>query len=97
MNGKGYVYLLHFSRPYRHARHYVGSTNDIDSRLAKHRSGNGARLIQVITQAGIDFKLAKLWAFDTESEARIFERGLKHRKSTPRFCPICRAKAGRVK
>ncbi len=87
--GKGYVYLLHFDKPYRHARHYLGSTNDLDGRLARHREGNGARLIQVVTEAGIGFSLAKLWVFDTEKEARVFERGMKKRKNTPQFCPLC--------
>jgi hypothetical protein len=46
----GTVYLLHFDRPYRHARHYLGWTADetVDARLARHRAGGGARLIAVI-------------------------------------------------
>ena len=46
------VYLVHFSEPYRHARHYTGWTTDLQSRLAEHRAGRGARLLAVITQAG---------------------------------------------
>ena len=28
------VYLLHFAAPYKHARHYVGWTQDLRARLA---------------------------------------------------------------
>ena len=57
----GVVYLVHFTEPYRHARHYTGWTADLDSRLAEHQAGRGARLLQVITQAGIDWTLARTW------------------------------------
>ncbi|MBB5085041.1 putative GIY-YIG superfamily endonuclease [Nonomuraea endophytica] len=30
----GTVYLLHFAQPYRHARHYLGWTTDLQARLA---------------------------------------------------------------
>lgn len=47
------VYLLHFDRPYRHARHYLGYTpGTIQKRVNLHRSGNGARLMRVIKDAG---------------------------------------------
>jgi len=29
----GVIYLLHFQRSYRHARHYLGYTDDLDARL----------------------------------------------------------------
>lgn len=40
----GTVYLLHFDRPYRHARHYLGWTpRAVSERVADHATGNGAR------------------------------------------------------
>jgi predicted GIY-YIG superfamily endonuclease len=78
-------YLLHFERPYRHARHYLGYASDLDARLAEHRAGRGARLIQVIIRAGIDFTLARTWEGD-----RALERQLKRRHASPRLCPLCR-------
>ncbi len=77
-------YLLHFSEPYRHARHYLGSTTDLDQRLAGHRSGGGARLIEVITAAGIDFVLVRTWP-----GGRQRERQLKKEGGRSRLCPIC--------
>lgn len=50
------IYLIHFEKPYKHARHYLGYTNDLEKRLARHRNGNGARLIDVINNAGIKWE-----------------------------------------
>jgi hypothetical protein len=40
----GTVYLLHFDRPYKHARHYLGWTANLQARLDSHRAGHGARI-----------------------------------------------------
>jgi predicted GIY-YIG superfamily endonuclease len=37
------IYLLHFERSYRHARHYLGWTENLEQRLAQHRAGRGSR------------------------------------------------------
>jgi len=80
------VYLLHFDRPYRHARHYLGYTEDLDDRIACHKSGNGSRLVEVISQVGIGFVLARTW-----EGGRKLERKLKNQKNSPaRLCPICK-------
>ncbi len=78
------VYLIHFDKPYRHAQHYLGYTNDLDARLAAHASGNGARLMEVVANAGITWRLAQTWA-----GGRELERRLKRQKNSPRLCPIC--------
>lgn len=89
---QGTVYLLCFSAPYRHARHYVGFATDLEARLAEHRAGRGARLIQVITAAGIEFTLARTWEGD-----RTLERRLKNGHNAPaRLCPICRERSART-
>jgi predicted GIY-YIG superfamily endonuclease len=85
------VYLLHFNQPYKHARHYLGSADDLDARLERHRAGNGARLIEVITQAGIGFTLARTW-----EGGRKEERKLKDQHNSPRLCPICNPKPKKV-
>lgn len=84
----GHVYLLHFDRPYRHARHYLGYTQkDVDGRVELHRAGKGARLMEVIVEAGIDFTCVRIWY-----GGRRLERRLKNRKHADRLCPICRGK-----
>lgn len=88
------VYLLHFHTPYRHAQHYLGYAEDLAARLQAHRSGNGARLVEVVTKAGIAWELVRVW----EDGDRIFERRLKNRKNARLLCPICRGeKLSRVR
>jgi hypothetical protein len=55
----GTTYLIHFDRRYRHAGHYLGWTTDLDARLEAHRTGRGARLMEVVTGAGITWHLAR--------------------------------------
>lgn len=78
------VYLLCFDRPYAHARHYLGIAEDLGARLEQHRRGAGARLLQVIAEAGIGWRLARTWDGD-----RTLERRLKRQKNSPRLCPTC--------
>jgi hypothetical protein len=55
--------------------------------LAEHLGGRAARLLQVITQAGIGFRLARTWPQVT----RARERQLKNEGGASRYCPICQA------
>lgn len=86
------VYLLCFNKKYRHAKHYIGFVDggekELQARLKLHRAGNGARLTRVIKEAGIQFKLARVWP---EGD-RAFERHLKNMKNSSHYCPFCRAK-----
>ena len=84
---KGTVYLLHFDKPYHHARHYTGFTTSLDARLDAHSKGTGARLMEVITEAGIGFQLARTWQGTRKDERRI-----KKQHNAPRLCPVCRGK-----
>jgi predicted GIY-YIG superfamily endonuclease len=82
----GFVYLIHFRTRLHHAGHYLGYCDDLGRRIAQHQSGNGARLMEVLKQCGIKWKLVRVWLGD-----RRLERRLKRRKNTPRqLCPVCR-------
>jgi hypothetical protein len=83
---RGTVYLLHFDQRYEHAGHYTWA-EDLDRRLAEHLGGRAARLVEVITQAGIGFRLARTWPGVT----RARERQLKRQGGASRYCPICQA------
>ena len=87
---RGIVYLIHFHSPLHHARHYIGfcEFGNLEQRLAAHRAGNGSKLMRAVSAAGIEWELAETW----DNVDRGFERQLKRRKSTARFCPICRDK-----
>lgn len=83
------VYLLHFERPYpngRQPQHYLGYAADLDVRLAQHRAGRGARLIAVIRERGIAWRVARVWP----GGDRGLERRLKGWKKSRRLCPDCR-------
>ena len=83
-NIQGTIYLIHFSTPYKHAAHYLGWAEDLESRLADHQAGRGARLMAVIKAAGIGWKLTRTWKGD-----RYRERQLKNQGSSKRHCPEC--------
>lgn len=78
------VYLIHFETKLAHAQHYLGSTDDLEARLACHRQGNGARLMEVVTEQGIAWRLARTWPGGRNQEC-----ALKRYKKSPRLCPIC--------
>lgn len=80
----GVVYLLHFDRPYRHAKHYTGWTTSLLDRLNAHDTGHGARLLAVIRAAGIGFTLARTWPGPRDKE-----RALKRQGGASRRCPMC--------
>ena len=88
------VYLIHFDRPLGNpdnprgqAQHYIGYADDLERRLAQHRSGNGSALMAAVTRAGIGWQVARTWP----DGDRTLERRLKRMKAAPRLlCPICR-------
>jgi hypothetical protein len=91
----GTTYLLHFIDPatgqaarYQHAGHYIGWTQDLPARLQAHASGSGARLVEVITRAGLGFTLARTWPQTTRDREDL----LKHIGDARRFCPECGVK-----
>jgi predicted GIY-YIG superfamily endonuclease len=84
----GYVYLLHLDAPLspKHtARHYLGYTTHLPSRMQAHLTGRGARFMQAAHERGISFVIAAVWPGD-----RSYERKLKNQKRGPKLCPICR-------
>ena len=84
VNVVGTVYLLHFDRPYQHARHYIGWARDVEARLAAHAAGRGARLLEVAAAAGISWTLARTW-----QGTRTRERQIKNCGGASRCCPLC--------
>jgi hypothetical protein len=88
MNPQGTVYLIHFNRAYKHARHYLGFSENLDKRITDHLCGMGARLMEVVSLARIEWKVVRTWPGD-----RKLERRLKNAHNTPRLCPVCNPKA----
>jgi predicted GIY-YIG superfamily endonuclease len=86
-------YLIHFDRPYRHAKHYLGWSSNIANRLQMHQHGQGVRLLEVVRAAGISWQLVRTWP-DAD---RSVERRLKAQHGSVRLCPICQHTVGRRK
>ena len=82
----GTVYLIHLATPIAdHAQHYIGWAKHLSARIAHHKAGTGARLLQVAVELHIDFDVVATWEGD-----RHFERKLKNRKKARMLCPVCR-------
>jgi len=81
----GTIYLLHFDQPVSdHARHYLGWASDLAARLAAHREGRGARLMEVCKERGITWHVSRTW-----EGTRDRERAIKDRAEGPKLCPDC--------
>ena len=85
MAHNGIVYLLHFDRSYRHARHYIGFTQNLEQRLEEHRAGRGSPLVAAAIADGIDFQLAAIWEGDRHDERRLHRQ----KNTRARLCPLC--------
>lgn len=81
----GTVYLIHFEKPYKGCRHYIGWTSDYIAREERHWNGNGSPLLKAVKNAGINFGIVRIW----ENKTRQFERQLKRQHNSKRFCPLC--------
>lgn len=83
----GLIYLIHFSRPLHHARHYLGYTDseDISTRLARHRSGSGAKILAHLNSIGIEYEVVRTFSGD-----RALERRMKVAHKSATLCPLCR-------
>lgn len=82
----GTVYLIHFERPFHHAQHYLGWSENVAERFTEHQTGTkGSRLLLAVRQAGIRFTIVRTWP-DTD---RHFERKLHNARHNKRLCPVC--------
>lgn len=79
------VYLLCLERRMSHAKHYAGTSVDVDRRLAEHRAGRGSKFTQAVVRAGIEMRLAATWP-GRHPEEKYF----KLLKNSARHCPFCR-------
>lgn len=78
------IYLLHFDRPFKGVRHYMGKTSDWNTRIADHWAGRGSALLAAVNRAGIPYRRVRVWP-----GGRALERKLKARKNLSLLCPHC--------
>jgi hypothetical protein len=83
------VYLIHFDHPLHHARHYLGYCADgtLQVRLIRHRAGRGARLLAVLRELNIGWRVVRVFEGD-----RRLERRLKNQHKIRGYCPVCSAR-----
>ena len=80
------VYLIHFEEKLHHAQHYLGFVEkNLNGRIARHKSGQGAMLLRACNVKGIQWQLVRVWP----DGDRSFERKLKNWKKARRLCPCC--------
>jgi hypothetical protein len=95
MSQTRFIYLIHFDQPFKHARHYLGSAKNLESRLHDHRIGGSkcAKLMRAVNGAGIGWSVSRFWR-----GGRIDERRLKSLGGAARICPVCTpgTKAGSI-
>ena len=86
-----HVYLIHLDKPLCHARHYLGYTalESVNDRLARHKRGDGAKMLRAANEQGIAYQIVRTWTCTTIQEAKELERRLKHQKNAGRLCPVC--------
>lgn len=85
------IYVLHFARPYHHARHYLGfaeNAKNLERRVRQHIEGTGRRpspLVRAVVASGIEVTHVATFEGDRDEEKRI-----KANASTAFYCPVCR-------
>lgn len=80
------VYLFCFEPAFGHAKHYIGSTNNLVYRLQQHGAGGGCRLTAAALQAGCTITLARVWyGSGANAEYRL---KVKYKRSV-KLCPCC--------
>lgn len=86
----GTVYMLHFNRPVRHARHYRGwaHVDKLDERLAHHAAGTGAKLTALAVRLGIGWQVALTMPGDKHLERKMHNVG-----GAAKICPICKGES----
>jgi predicted GIY-YIG superfamily endonuclease len=86
------LYLLHFSPRYRHAGHYLGFTQNLAKRFARHLEGKGSPLVKAAVGNGSKIVLVRVWAEDGNAEQEI-KRVV---GSRARLCPVCNPRAAKI-
>lgn len=76
-------YLLHLDPPFKHAGHYLGSTEHLQRRLSEHGGPHGSPLLLAQKQAGGSWHLVRTWIGTRNKESELKSNNGK------RYCPEC--------
>lgn len=78
---KHYVYLAECAN----GSLYVGSTKNVEQRIAVHNAGRGGRY----TRMNRPLKLLRFWNFNTKTEARLAEFQMKRLSPSQKLAVFC--------
>lgn len=83
------LYIICFDRRLKHTKHYVGIAKCPSKRLKKHKTVDGAKIMQAVLKEGIPVKQYVLSEHPDYMAARLTEKDVKKQKNHVRFCPRC--------
>lgn len=86
-----YVYVIHFSPPYKNAAHYTGITPFPAKRWREHTRGRGANLTRVAVENGSTLLLYPLKRVRGFRKAHALETRYKKQNRAAQYCPFCKA------
>jgi len=81
------VYLLHFDRPFRHMRHYVGSVASLAEleQLLEHPTIRArSPILAAATLAGVQFSVGRVWRGGALRADLVRDQ-----QNHARYCDIC--------
>lgn len=82
----GYIYICCLDRKCCHSSHYLGSADDVISRIQSHLECSGSKFLAaaiVKYEAGGTF-----YVFEVENHRKV-ESIIKKHKNNSRYCPHC--------
>lgn len=90
----GTIYLLHFSGKTTHGhRHYLGWSEDVQRRIARHRAGAGANETRKAVAEGLKLTVAQTWKGTPALERSLKEWSRRKRRGFAGICPFCHGEA----
>lgn len=78
------IYIIEIEPPLAHARFYLGYAKDVEKRLSKHLSGQGADIIRAAIERHRNLRLVVLMEGDRETEAK-YKRQKSNRRIVERY------------
>lgn len=84
------VYILHFSRLFRHSLHYIGYTMrpDVFQRIEEQKTAKGTRVTREAFAAGVRWTIGFTCSRWTREEIRRIERTIRRTKARL-YCRVC--------
>ena len=92
LGGNAVIYVIHFSRPFKHATHYIGySAGTGEDRVERHQRNPGPGLFHALKAAGIQFEVTAVMPGDRTRERQLHRmKAASPSRGLRSICPLCR-------